>query len=62
MRRQFADPEVGGPREQQVIRYPSVYMRVIPQVVNAYVFITAGKEMVSHSGQAITLGNALRGH
>ncbi|GAA5870580.1 hypothetical protein JCM3774_003713 [Rhodotorula dairenensis] len=50
MRRQFADPEAaasGGPREQQVIRYPSVYMRVIPQVVNAYVFITAGKEMAS---------------
>ena len=54
MRRQFADPEAssaggggGGPREQQVIKYPSVYMRVIPQIVNAYVFISAGKEMVS---------------
>lgn len=55
MRRQFADPEAssagggGGPREQQVIKYPSVYMRVIPQIVNAYVFISAGKEMVSLS-------------
>lgn len=50
MRRQFGDPEAsagGGPREQQVIKYPSVYMRVIPQIVNAYVFISAGKEMVS---------------
>ncbi|TKA50277.1 hypothetical protein B0A53_06349 [Rhodotorula sp. CCFEE 5036] len=51
MRRQFADPEAssggGGPREQQVIKYPSVYMRVIPQIVNAYVFISAGKEMAT---------------
>ncbi|GAA5989874.1 hypothetical protein JCM10908_002357 [Rhodotorula pacifica] len=47
MRRQFADADAGGPREQQVIKYPSVYMRVVPQIVNAYVFISAGKEMAS---------------
>lgn len=58
MRRQFKAPESadqqttareagGRPQEQQVIRYPSVYMRVIPQIVDAIVFITAGKEMVS---------------
>jgi hypothetical protein len=52
VRRQFADPELkrGEPGfgiERQVITYPGVYMRVLPQVARAFVFITAGKDMVS---------------
>ena len=51
IRRQFADPELKPGHkmygvENQVITYPSVYMRVIPQIAKAYVFITAGKDMV----------------
>lgn len=55
MRRQFAGPDStgSGQREEQVIQYPSVHMRVIPQVVNAIVFITAGKEMVSRATGSI---------
>ncbi|KAL8277204.1 hypothetical protein RQP46_010377 [Phenoliferia psychrophenolica] len=50
IRRQFADPELrpGQPGfgvENQVITYPSVYMRVLPNIAKAYVFITAGKDM-----------------
>ena len=33
--------------ENQVITYPSVYMRILPNLAKAYVFITAGKDMVS---------------
>ncbi|GAA6011611.1 hypothetical protein JCM10207_002678 [Rhodosporidiobolus poonsookiae] len=43
-RRQFGEE---GADERQVITYPSVYMRVIPQVANAIVFITVGKVMTS---------------
>ncbi|KAM0786049.1 hypothetical protein ACM66B_006860 [Microbotryomycetes sp. NB124-2] len=49
-RRQFADPDLkqGQPGfgvERQVITYPGVYMRVLPQIARAYVFITIGKDM-----------------
>ncbi|BGP34663.1 hypothetical protein JCM10296v2_006485 [Rhodotorula toruloides] len=52
MRRQFADPELKPGEEQhgvekQVISYPAVYMRVIPQLVNTVVFMTAGKDMAN---------------
>ncbi|GAA6043197.1 hypothetical protein JCM8097_000317 [Rhodosporidiobolus ruineniae] len=50
-RRQFADPDLepgeeGFGLERQVITYPSVYMRIVPQVVNTVVFIEAGKDMM----------------
>lgn len=50
IRRQFADPELkkGDPGfgvERQVISYPSVYMRILPQIAKACVFITIGKDM-----------------
>ncbi|SCV72991.1 BQ2448_6916 [Microbotryum intermedium] len=49
-RRQFADPELkrGEPGfgvERQVITYPGVYMRILPQLARSIVFITAGKDM-----------------
>lgn len=52
MRRQFADPELkpGEPQhgiEKQVITYPAVYMRVIPQLANCIVFMTMGKDMAN---------------
>lgn len=55
-RRQFANPELkkGEPGygvEHQVISYPGVYMRVLPQIARAYVFITAGKDMVSRASR-----------
>lgn len=49
MRRQFADPELnpGEERvEKQVISYPGVYMRVVPELANCIVFMLAGKDMV----------------
>lgn len=51
---QFSDPELIPGQETQgaehrVITYPSVYRRVIPQVAKAFVFITAGKDMVRPS-------------
>ncbi|GAA6046781.1 hypothetical protein JCM3770_005640 [Rhodotorula araucariae] len=50
MRRQFADPELkpgdeGHGVERQVITYPGVYMRVVPELVNSIVFMLAGKDM-----------------
>lgn len=47
VRRQFADPEDTSPNrmEQQVIRYPSVYHRLIPVVAQSYAFICTGKAM-----------------
>ncbi|BGP43365.1 hypothetical protein JCM10449v2_007397 [Rhodotorula kratochvilovae] len=50
MRRQFADPELkpgakGYGVERQVITYPGVYMRVVPELVNCIVFMLAGKDM-----------------
>ncbi|KAK4053613.1 hypothetical protein OIO90_003852 [Microbotryomycetes sp. JL221] len=49
-RRQFADTSLkpgqeGFGVERQVISYPGVYMRVLPQIAKAYVFITIGKDM-----------------
>jgi acyl-CoA oxidase len=44
VRRQFggATPE----QENQVVEYPSVYMRIVPVIVNAYVFMLVGKQML----------------
>ncbi|GAA5923231.1 hypothetical protein JCM3775_007473 [Rhodotorula graminis] len=49
MRRQFADPEVktGERVERQVISYPGVYMRVVPELANCIVFMLAGKDMAN---------------
>ncbi|TNY20196.1 hypothetical protein DMC30DRAFT_447253 [Rhodotorula diobovata] len=50
MRRQFADPELnpGEERvEKQVISYPGVYMRVVPELANCIVFMLAGKDMAN---------------
>ncbi|GAA5858646.1 hypothetical protein JCM8547_001404 [Rhodosporidiobolus lusitaniae] len=46
-RRQFSSSSTrqGGQLEKQVINYPSVYMRIVPEVNNAFVFMLAGKEM-----------------
>ncbi|GAA5838965.1 hypothetical protein JCM11251_007841 [Rhodosporidiobolus azoricus] len=45
-RRQFASPSSTSPGlEQQVILYPSVYMRLIPQLANCYVFLLASRAM-----------------
>lgn len=51
VRRQFADPELklgqtGYGIERQVITYPGVYMRILPQIAKAIVFIIIGKDMV----------------
>lgn len=51
IRRQFANPELqrGQPGfgiEKQVITYPGVYMRILPQLAKSIVFITIGKDMV----------------
>lgn len=44
VRRQFGG---ASPREEtQVITYPSVYMRIVPVIVNAYVFMLVGKQML----------------
>ncbi|KAM0754099.1 acyl-CoA oxidase [Meredithblackwellia eburnea MCA 4105] len=50
IRRQFADPDLKpGDKnfgvENQVITYPSVYMRILPQIAKAFVFIAAGKDI-----------------
>jgi len=51
VRRQFADPELktGERVERQVISYPGVYMRVVPELANCIVFMLAGKDMVRPS-------------
>ncbi|GAA5907744.1 hypothetical protein JCM6882_008961 [Rhodosporidiobolus microsporus] len=47
-RRQFTSPSSSAlSLEQQVINYPSVYMRLIPQIANSYVFLLAGRAMSS---------------
>lgn len=44
VRRQFSDEPAK--QENPVIQYPSVYMRIVPQLVNAYVFLEVGKQML----------------
>ena len=57
MRRQFADPELktGERVERQVISYPGVYMRVVPELANCIVFMLAGKDMVRPSLSLLVL-------
>lgn len=45
VRRQFSDHPAA--RETRVIQYPSVYMRIVPALVNAYVFKMLGKQMLT---------------
>lgn len=45
-RRQFGSSESGG-LETAVLQYPSVYMRILPQIARSVVYITIGKDMVS---------------
>lgn len=45
VRRQFR--ETPQSPETRVIQYPSVYMRIIPTIVNAYVFTLLGRQMVA---------------
>jgi hypothetical protein len=44
IRRQFGGPDGV---ERQIVRYPSVHMRLLPILARAYVFITIGKDMVN---------------
>lgn len=44
IRRQFGN--LPTKREIPVIQYPSVYMRIVPTLVNAYVFMLVGKQML----------------
>ena len=45
VRRQFSENSKGP--ETPVIHYPSVYMRIVPALVNAFVFKMLGKQMVT---------------
>ncbi|KAI5474826.1 acyl-CoA oxidase [Pseudohyphozyma bogoriensis] len=52
IRRQFADTEAkagqeGFGVERQVITYPSVYMRIIPQIAKSVVFLTAAADIAT---------------